>query len=145
MVVTTVVVRSRCCRGFADRYGLDKIGKVLFCALRRENEDLFAFGPYFEGLFLGLKNFAFLTLARGAVVGDTCLIHGDQVIGLAVFEANHAQLGAVVVEGDAPHRRSAVSSCCWDMSQRARHPGAGVGGCAARRARSSRVCRISSP
>lgn len=123
MVVTTVVVRSRCCRGFADRYGLDKIGKVLFCALRRENEDLFAFGPYFEGLFLGLKNFAFLTLARGAVVGDTCLIHGDQVIGLAVFEANHAQLGAIVVEGDATDGGK-LFELLWDMS-RVRHPCAG--------------------
>jgi len=123
MVVTTVVVRSRCCRGFADRYGLDKIGKVLFCALRRENEDLFAFGPYFEGLFLGLKNFAFLTLARGAVVGDTCLIHGDQVIGLAVFEANHAQLGAIVVEGDATDGGK-LFELLWDMCW-VRHPCAG--------------------
>ena len=88
---------------------LDELGDVLnvfLGALGGQDEDLIALRPELERLLLVFKNLGALVGAVSSAVGRALggegrSVRSDQVIDFAVLEANHAQLRAFVVEGDA--------------------------------------------
>ncbi len=65
---------------------LDEFRDVLFGSVNRENFDLVALGPEFEGFVMILENSG---LCRERV-GEAGFLCGDQMVHMAILEANHA-------------------------------------------------------